>query len=275
MMRNIGEKTAREDFDRSFEELGLDHIDLVLVHMPLGDVFGTWRVLEQELERGRVRAIGVSDFTPARLQDLISNSAIPPLLDQFQSNPYCASDEVLSFCQKQGIAFQAWSPLVHGDDGLFADLVLESIAASHGKSIAQVALLWQLQRGASYVAESTHPERMRENLDLFGFSLSDDEMKKISSLARHQTRSFFEEPAFIAHLSKEWHEDRGRGTCHLPQQEPVGIIWPLSRGHFHVPESPQRLRSVSVEQLWSKPSSLHHIPHGGICSGGSNGRQHS
>ena len=87
MMRNIGEKTAREDFDRSFEELGLDHIDLVLVHMPLGDVFGTWRVLEQELERGRVRAIGVSDFTPARLQDLISNSAIPPLLDQFQSNP--------------------------------------------------------------------------------------------------------------------------------------------------------------------------------------------
>lgn len=269
MMRNIGEKTAQEDFDRSFEELGLDHIDLVLVHMPLGDVFGTWRVLEQELERGRVRAIGVSDFTPARLQDLISNSAIPPLLDQFQSNPYCASDEVLSFCQKQGIAFQAWSPLVHGDDGLFADLVLESIAASHGKSIAQVALLWQLQRGASYVAESTHPERMRENLDLFGFSLSDDEMKKISSLARHQTRSFFEEPAFIAHLSKEWHEDRGRGTCHLPQQEPVGIIWPLSRALFHVPESPQRLRSVSVEQLWSKPSSLHHIPHGGICSGGS------
>lgn len=110
---------------------------------------------------------------------------------------------------EQGIAFQAWSPLVHGDDGLFADLVLESIAASHGKSIAQVALLWQLQRGASFVAESTHPERMRENLDLFGFSLSDDEMKKISSLARHQTRSFSEEPAFIAHLSKEWHEDRG------------------------------------------------------------------
>lgn len=101
MMRSIGEKTAQEDFDRSFEELGLDHIDLVLVHMPLGDVFGTWRVLEQELERGRVRAIGVSDFTPARLQDLISNSAIPPLLDQFQSNPYCASDEVLSFCQSR------------------------------------------------------------------------------------------------------------------------------------------------------------------------------
>lgn len=208
MMRNIGEKTAQEDFGRSFKALGLGYIDLVLIHMPLGDIFGTWRVLERELERGRVRAIGVSNFDSARLQDLMSNADIKPVLDQYQSNPYHQSNEVLEFCQKAHIAFQAWSPLAQGADELFAEPVLKKIAETHAKSIAQVILRWQLQRNISFIAKSTHAARMRENLDLFGFELTDAEMDKISALGRPGERNLFAEPAFIAHLSQEWHSEK-------------------------------------------------------------------
>ncbi|MGN0070714.1 MAG: aldo/keto reductase [Atopobiaceae bacterium] len=208
MRRNIGETTAQKDFDRSFEALGLGYINLVLVHMPIGDVFGTWRVLERELRRGRVRAIGVSNFDAARLQDLMSNSDIKPVLDQFQSNPYHQAQETLEFCQKQGIIFQAWSPLAQGADELFAEPALKEIAAAHARSVAQIILRWQLQRNISFIAKSTHEARMRENLDLFGFELTDAEMGKISALGRAGERNLFAEPAFIAHLSQDWHSEK-------------------------------------------------------------------
>jgi 2,5-diketo-D-gluconate reductase A len=208
MRRNIGETTAQKDFDRSFEALGLGYIDLVLVHMPIGDVFGTWRVLERELARGRVRAIGVSNFDAARLQDLMSNSDIKPVLDQFQSNPYHQAQETLEFCQKQGIIFQAWSPLAQGADELFAEPALKEIAAAHARSVAQIILRWQLQRNISFIAKSTHAARMKENLDLFDFELTGEEMDRISALGKTGERNLFAEPAFIAHLSQEWHSEK-------------------------------------------------------------------
>jgi diketogulonate reductase-like aldo/keto reductase len=206
-MRNVGEKDAQADFERSLGELGLDYVDLCLVHMPFGDVYGTWRVLERELRRGRVRAIGVSNFDPVRLQDLISNAEVAPMVNQYQSNPYAPAEAVAGFCRMHGIAFQAWGPLGQGKSRLLSDPVLEGIAQAHGCSVAQAVLAWQLGRGIAVVAKSTHEERLRQNLEATRFSLTPEEMLTVSALAKPEEAGMLDNPAFVAHLCAGWHED--------------------------------------------------------------------
>lgn len=173
---------AKRGFDRSLTRLGLDYLDLYLIHQPFGDVFGAWRAMEELYEQGVIRAIGVSNFYPWWLDNLIAFNRIEPAVNQVEVNPFYQQEESRRFMTAKGVAMEAWAPFAEGQRGLFHNPVLGAIAASHGKSVAQVVLRWLLQRGIVVIPKSTRRERMEENLDVFDFSLSDDEMARIASL---------------------------------------------------------------------------------------------
>lgn len=173
---------AKEGFQRSLDRLGLDYVDLYLIHQPYHDYYGAWRALEELYEDGKVRSIGVDNFTQDRMADFLFFNKVKPAVNMIECNVYFQREDERRYLDEQNILLQAWSPLAAGKKDLFANETLCSIAKKHQKSVAQIVLRWLVQRGIVPVVKSANPVRMKENLDIFDFTLSEDEMRQIASL---------------------------------------------------------------------------------------------
>jgi 2,5-diketo-D-gluconate reductase A len=185
-----GEDKARRAFEASLERLDLDYVDLYLIHQPFGDYYGSWRAMEHLHREGLARAIGVSNFYPDRLVDLIEHNGTPPAVNQVECHPFFqrADDQVLM--RGRGVQIESWGPFAEGRNDLFSDPTLTEIGEAHGKSVAQVVLRWLIQRGVVVVQKSVRPERMRENIDVFDYELTADEMERITAMDRGESLFF-------------------------------------------------------------------------------------
>lgn len=173
---------ALRAFDRSLSELGLDYIDLYLLHKPYGNYYAAWRALERLHKEGRIRAIGVTSFSNERLQDLFLHNEIKPAVNQIETHPFQQQKDANAFLKAEGIVHEAWAPFAEGQKGIFTNSVLTEIVASHCKSVAAVILRWLNQRGVVVIPKSIRADRIRENFNIFDFRLSDAEMAAISAL---------------------------------------------------------------------------------------------
>lgn len=181
-IQGAGEGRTRAAFERSLHRLGLDYLDLYLIHQPFGDVYGAWRDIEKIQSDGLSRAIGVSNFHPDRLIDLILHNEGVPAVDQVETHPFhqrVADQELMA---AEGVQIESWGPFAEGKNNLFTNPILTGIAEAHGKSVGQVVLHWLTQRGVVVIPKTVRPERMAENLDVFDFELTDDEMAAIAGL---------------------------------------------------------------------------------------------
>lgn len=177
-----GEQATRDSVLASLEKLRTDYLDLVLLHQPYGDCFGAWRALERLYCEGAVRAIGVSNFYPDRLTDLCGFSEVPPMVNQVETHPLFQQTGAHETMRRLGVVHESWAPFGEGRGGLFDNEVIRSIGQRCGRTPAQVMLRWQLQRGIVAIPKSSSPERMRENLDVFGFELTASDMEAIGRL---------------------------------------------------------------------------------------------
>lgn len=189
-VEHYGYEAARASVLESMRRLRTDYLDLVLLHQPFSDYYGAWRALEDLYQEGKLRAIGVSNFYPDRLVDLASFARIRPMVNQVEIHPYHQQTEALGWMKKYGVQPEAWAPFGEGRGGLFTDPVLTGIGKRYGKSAAQVMLRWHLQRGVVVIPKSTHIERMQENLNVFDFSLTGEEMAAIGALDKKQSAFF-------------------------------------------------------------------------------------
>lgn len=189
-VEHYGYEAARASVLASMGKLQTDYLDLVLLHQPFGDYYGAYRALEDLYDAGKLRAIGVSNFYPDRLVDLASFARIAPMVNQVEIHPYHQQTEALSWMEKYHAQPEAWAPFGEGRGGLFQDPTLAAIGRKYGKTVAQVVLRWHLQRGVVVIPKSTHKERMQENLDVFDFALTDEEMAVIAGLDKKQSAFF-------------------------------------------------------------------------------------
>lgn len=173
---------AKAQIDESLRKLGTDYIDLMLLHQPYGDIFGAYRAMEDAMKEGKLRAIGVSNFLPDRFIDLASQVDIPPAVNQVEANVFNQESGMFKYLKPFGTRMMGWGPLAEGKNGFFTNPVLASIGAKYGKSVAQVALRFLLQLGIIVIPKSTGIERMRQNIDVFDFTLSPDDMDEIRKL---------------------------------------------------------------------------------------------
>ncbi len=181
-VQDTGFEKTLHAFDRSLSKLQLDYLDLYLIHQPYGDVHGSWRAMEKLHREGRVKAIGVCNFHPDRIMDLILHNEIIPAVNQIETHPFCQQIAAQKFLQDNNVQIQSWGPFAEGRNGLFTNEVLKSIGEKHGKSVAQVVLRWLIQRGIVVIPKSVRVERMRENFDVFGFKLTEEDMAVIAGL---------------------------------------------------------------------------------------------
>ncbi|HIZ42514.1 MAG TPA: aldo/keto reductase [Candidatus Gemmiger excrementigallinarum] len=189
-VEHYGYEAARASVLASMDKLQTDYLDLVLLHQPFGDYYGAYRALEDLYDAGKLRAIGVSNFYPDRLVDLASFARIAPMVNQVEIHPYHQQTEALSWMEKYHAQPEAWAPFGEGRGGLFQDPTLAAIGRKYGKTVAQVVLRWHLQRGVVVIPKSTHKERMQENLNVFDFALTDEEMAVIAGLDKKQSAFF-------------------------------------------------------------------------------------
>ncbi len=178
-------------FERSLKRLQLETIDLYLIHQPFGDVYGEWRAMEELYQQGKARAIGVSNFLPDRIMDLMIHNQIRPAINQIEVNPFQQQIEAQKFLQANSVQVEAWAPFAEGKNNIFQNELLLSIAAKHNKSVAQVILRWLVQRGIIALAKTTRKERMIENISVFDFELSTEDLAAITTLDT-KTSSFFD-----------------------------------------------------------------------------------
>ena len=181
-VQDAGEAAALKAFDTSMAKLGLDYLDLYLIHQPYGDVYGSWRAMEKLYKEGRIRAIGVSNFYPDRLVDFINHNEITPMVNQIETHPYFQRADYQELMKKYGVLHESWAPLAQGKNGLFENPVLVEIANRHHKSVSQVVLRWLIQREVLVIPKSVTPSRIQENFNVFDFELSADEMTKIAAM---------------------------------------------------------------------------------------------
>jgi 2,5-diketo-D-gluconate reductase A len=197
-VQDAGYESAKQAFQRSLDKLQLEYLDLYLIHQPYGDVYGAWRAMEELYRDGRIKAIGVSNFYPDRLMDFIVHNEVVPAVNQIETHPFHQQIETQKFLQENNVQIESWGPFAEGKNNIFHNDVLLSIAEKHGKSVAQVILRWLTQRGVVAIPKSGRKERMAENLDVFDFELSADEMNTIATLDSKQS-AFFDhrDPAMV------------------------------------------------------------------------------
>lgn len=184
-INDLGYEATKKAFEKSLQKLDTDYLDLYLIHQPYGDTHGAWRAMIDLYREGRIRAIGVSNFSTGRLTDFAINTDIVPALNQIELHPYKQRPLMQSANAEFGVATQAWSPFNRGEDNIFKDPVLNNIAEKHDKTVAQVILRWQIQSDILTIPKSAHIDRMRDNIDVFDFQLTDDDLKRIQALDRY------------------------------------------------------------------------------------------
>ena len=190
-IQSQGYEGTLKAFERSLKRLQLDYIDLYLIHQPYGDVYGEWRAMEELYQQGKIRAIGVSNFQPDRIMDLMIHNKITPAVNQIEVNPFQQQIDTQQFLQDNSVMVEAWAPFAEGRNNIFQNEILLSIAARHNRSVAQVILRWLVQRGIIALAKSTRKERMIENISVFDFELGAEDVAAIAALDT-KTSSFFD-----------------------------------------------------------------------------------
>ncbi len=200
-IQDAGYEKAKKAIEVSLNKLGLDYLDLYLIHQPFGDVYGSWKAMEELYKEGRIRAIGVSNFQPDRIMDLMIHNEIVPAINQIETHPFCQQVETQQFLKDNNVQIQSWGPFAEGKNDLFTNSVLQSIGEKYGKSVAQVTLRWLTQRGVIAIPKSVHKERIEENFNIFDFELSAEDMEAIKTLDLN-TSSFIDhrDPATVKWL---------------------------------------------------------------------------
>ncbi len=201
---NYGFDNAKASIDESLRKLGTDYIDLMLLHQPFCDRYGAYRALEAAYKEGKVRAIGVSNFYPDHFIDLASNVEIIPAVNQVETHVFDQQIEAQGYMKEFGTHMMAWAPLAEGRNNFFTNPVLEAIGKKYGKSVAQVALRWLIQRDVIIIPKSVHVERMQQNLDIFDFELSQDDMAAIAGLDTKQSLFFDHHAPEVVKMFMGW-----------------------------------------------------------------------
>lgn len=195
-VQDAGYESTKRAFAKSLERLQLDYLDLYLMHQPFGDVYGSWRAMEELYREGAVRAIGVSNFQPDRLVDLILHNEVLPAVNQVETHPFCQQTEAAAVMASEGVQIESWAPFAEGRNNLFGNGTLVSLAAKYRKSVAQVVLRWLIQRGVVVIPKSVRPERMAENIAVFDFHLAPEDMDLIATLDTRRS-------CFLSHRDPE------------------------------------------------------------------------
>lgn len=195
-VQDAGYESTKRAFAKSLERLQLDYLDLYLIHQPFGDVYGSWRAMEELYREGAVRAIGVSNFQPDRLVDLILHNEVLPAVNQVETHPFCQQTEAAAVMASEGVQIESWAPFAERRNNLFGNGTLVSLAAKYRKSVAQVVLRWLIQRGVVVIPKSVRPERMAENIDVFDFHLAPEDMALIATLDTRRS-------CFLSHRDPE------------------------------------------------------------------------
>lgn len=200
---DTGYEKTRQAFERSMARLQLDYLDLYLIHQPYGDIYGSWRAMEELYREGKIRAIGVSNFHPDRVMDLIVHNEVPPAVNQIETHPFHQQTEAQRFLEENGVQIESWGPFAEGKNNIFHSEVLLSIAGDHGKSVAQVILRWLMHRGVVAIPKTVRRERMAENFNVFDFDLSAEDMEAIAGLDTNQSLFFdHRDPAMVKMLGR-------------------------------------------------------------------------
>ncbi len=201
---NAGEAKAAASIDESLRKLQTDYLDLLLIHQPFGDYYGTWRAMEAAYKAGKARAIGVSNFYPDRLIDIAHFNEIKPMVNQVETHVFNQQTAAQKTMKKLECALMSWAPLAEGRNGLFTNRTLTAIGAKYGKTPAQAALRWLTQRNIIVIPKTTHKERMIENLSIFDFTLTDDDMSAIAALDLGKSQWFNHQSAETAEQFMQW-----------------------------------------------------------------------
>ena len=197
-MQDAGYESAKQAFEKSLERLKLDYLDLYLIHQPYGDVHGAWRAMEELYREGRIRAIGVSNFHPDRVADLMIHNEVVPAVNQIETHPFNQQVETHRFLQENNIQIESWGPFAEGKNSLFTNELLSAIGRKYSKSVAQVVLRWLIQRGVVAIPKSVRKERIVENFSIFDFELNSRDMQDISTIDQ-KVSLFFDhrDPAMV------------------------------------------------------------------------------
>jgi 2,5-diketo-D-gluconate reductase A len=202
-IQDAGYESTKQAFERSLQRLQLDYLDLYLIHQPIGDVYGSWRAMEELYRKDRIRAIGVSNFQPDRIMDLMLHNEVAPAVDQIETHPFNQQIETQKFLQENNVQIESWGPFAEGKHNIFQNELLLSIAGKYKKSVAQVILRWLTQRGVVVIPKSVRKERIVENFNIFDFELSPEDMEAIVALDT-KVSSFFDhrDPQVVKALSE-------------------------------------------------------------------------
>lgn len=194
-------ESGKKAIQTSLDKLGLDYLDLYLIHQPMGDYIGAYRAMEEAYKEGKLRAIGVCNFYPARLADFCETVEVTPAVDQVELHPFFAQENALALMKEYGVVPEAWGPFAEGNHGIFTHPVLTKIGEKYGKSAAQVALRWNVQRGVVVIPKSVHKNRMEQNMDIWDFELGQEDMAEIAKLdLGHSEIVNHDDPGFVKML---------------------------------------------------------------------------
>ncbi|WP_321437776.1 aldo/keto reductase [uncultured Bacteroides sp.] len=181
-IQDAGYESTKKAFDKSLNNLQLDYLDLYLIHQPIGDVYGSWQAMEELYHEGKIKAIGVSNFPPDRLMDLMLHNEVVPAVNQIETHPFCQQIGTAKFLKENNVQIESWGPFAEGRNNIFKNELLISIAKKYEKSVAQIILRWLTQRGIVVIPKSTHKERIVENFNIFDFELAQEDMDAIVAL---------------------------------------------------------------------------------------------
>jgi diketogulonate reductase-like aldo/keto reductase len=202
-VQDAGYEKTLKAFDKSLNKLQLDYLDLYLIHQPYGDVYGSWRAMQELYNQGKIRAIGVANFHPDRVMDLIANTGFAPAINQIETHPFHQQTETQKFLQENNVQIQSWGPFAEGKNNIFNNDLLIAIGNKHDKSVAQIILRWLIQRNIVAIPKSVRKERMIENFDIFDFELSADDLSAIATLDTKESLFFdHRDPNMVKWLSE-------------------------------------------------------------------------